>query len=103
MKTQWTFEEWQESRLQRRRATDRISPTDCGKPTSRGDAALREAFGGKRNSPFASTDELERLATERVLRKNGGAEVARGGCVHRGGCGDGERGKKRIDPRETGP
>jgi hypothetical protein len=62
MKTKWTLEEWQESRIRRRRVADRISPEECGRASSRNDTELRRAFGGKRNLSFATTEELDRQA-----------------------------------------
>jgi len=62
MKTKWTLDEWLEGRARRRRIADRISPAECGRESSRDDAELRKAFGGRRNLPFASTAELEEMA-----------------------------------------
>lgn len=65
MKTKWTLQEWQESRLRRRRVADLISPRECGRPTSRDDASLRQTFAGARNLPFATTATLEAAGAEK--------------------------------------
>lgn len=62
MKTQWTLDEWLEGRSRRRLIADSISPEECGRQTSRDDAALRAAFHGKRNRPYATTAELAAIS-----------------------------------------
>lgn len=51
-----------EGRARRRRICDRISPVECGRETSRNDAELREAFGGRRNLPFLTIEELDAIS-----------------------------------------
>ncbi len=53
MKTAWSLKEWLETRNERRRVSDKISPNECGRADSREDRQLRAAFGGRRNLVFA--------------------------------------------------
>ncbi len=46
-------------RAARRRVCNLISEKECGRTTSSDDAQLRAAFGGRRNKPFATLEELE--------------------------------------------
>jgi hypothetical protein len=62
MKRTWTIEEWQRTRIRRRRVCELISTAECGKQFSRDDAQLRSAYGGQRNRPFDSTESLAELA-----------------------------------------
>lgn len=68
MKTKWTFDEWLAGRVERRRAADRVSPAPCGRQTSRDDAGLRAGFGGARNRPFLTTEELAVVSAEAAAR-----------------------------------
>jgi hypothetical protein len=64
MKRTWTLEEWQRTRIRRRRICELISTAECGKLTSPDDAKLRAAYDGRRNRPFDSTESLAELARQ---------------------------------------
>ncbi len=51
LKTDWTWEEWQASRANRRAVASRIGPPVIRRSESSSDFRLRKAFGGKRG-PF---------------------------------------------------
>jgi hypothetical protein len=82
MKTRWTLQEWQAERLRRRRIGDLISPGECGRTESRNDAELRDAFAGRRNLRFATTEELR--AKEETGPERGGNNLPESPTVPNG-------------------
>ena len=48
LKTDWTWEEWQQSRAARRAVTARVGPPVTRRRESSSDRRLRKAFGGER-------------------------------------------------------
>ena len=59
LKTDWTWEEWQQSRATRRAVADRIGPAVIRRMASSADFRLRNAFNGQRGPDF--TRERERV------------------------------------------
>ena len=47
-KVSWTWEEWQQSRAQRRKISKQISPAETRRKKSSSDRRLRAAFSGRR-------------------------------------------------------
>lgn len=54
LKTDWTWEEWQQSRAARRAATLRVGPPVTRRKESSSDRRLRAAFKGQRGPNFDS-------------------------------------------------
>jgi hypothetical protein len=52
VKTDWTWEEWQESRQARREVSARVAPGSVRRKESSSDSKLRKAFDGERGPPF---------------------------------------------------
>jgi hypothetical protein len=57
IKTDWTWEEWQASRAQRRAVALRIGPPVVRRRESSSDSRRRPAFGGERGPRFGKTSE----------------------------------------------
>lgn len=55
IKTDWTWEEWQESRAARRAATAKIGPPVTRRRESSSDRRLRRAFDGERGPDFETS------------------------------------------------
>jgi hypothetical protein len=53
LKTDWTWEEWRQSRAARRAVADRIGPQVVRRRESSSDRRLRRAFDGRRGPDFA--------------------------------------------------
>ena len=52
LKTEWTWDEWQQSRAARRAAADKIGPAIVRRKESSSDRRLRPAFKGERGPDF---------------------------------------------------
>ena len=52
LKTDWKWEEWQQSRAARRNVAERIGPTITRRRESSSDKRLRSAFKGQRGPDF---------------------------------------------------
>ena len=52
LKTDWTWEEWQQSRAPRRAVAERIGPPLIRRLESSSDRRLRQAFRGQRSPAF---------------------------------------------------
>ncbi len=52
IKTDWTWEEWQQSRAARRAVAERIGPAVIRRTASSSDVRLRNAFNGQRGPAF---------------------------------------------------
>ena len=52
LKTDWTWEEWEQSRAARRAVTERIGPPVVRRRESSSDRRLRQAFQGQRGPEF---------------------------------------------------
>lgn len=59
LKTDWTWEEWQQSRATRRAVAERIGPAVIRRTASSSDGRLCDAFDGQRGPDF--TRERERV------------------------------------------
>lgn len=53
LKTDWTWEEWRQSRAVRRAVAERIGPAVTRRKESSSDSRLRRAFQGQRGPIFA--------------------------------------------------
>ena len=58
LKTDWTWDEWRQSRATRRAVAERIAPAVIRRKASSSDFRLRDAFQGQRGPDF--TQERER-------------------------------------------
>jgi hypothetical protein len=58
LKTDWTWDEWRQSRAARRAVAERIGPVVVRRKASSSDSKLRDAFQGQRGPDF--TRERER-------------------------------------------
>ena len=54
LKTDWTWEEWQESRARRRAVAAKVGPPITRRRESTGDSRLRKTFNGERGPAFQS-------------------------------------------------